>query len=97
MRKLVRPILAAACVAGFASPAIADEVRVRVSYADLDLTNTEDVAVLNERLAHALRRACRTQVSDGITIVDDHCMETGLADGARVISEHRDRALAAAP
>src|SRR5512139_1593386 len=56
MRKFIRPICAAAWVAGLGSPAAADEVTVTVSYADLDLASPEDVAALHERLAEALRQ-----------------------------------------
>lgn len=99
MRKFIRPICAAAWVAGLGSPAAADEVTVTVSYADLDLASLEDVAALHERLAEALRQACRTKFAHGLTAkhADDQCVESGLANGERVITEHRDRVLAAAP
>lgn len=99
MHEFIRPICAAACVAVLAAPALADEVTVRVGYADLDLASPADVAALHARLAEALRQACRTKFAHGLTSrsADDQCVESGLANGEKVIAEHRDRVLAAAP
>lgn len=99
MRHFAHRALLAACLAGLASPALADRVTVRVGYADLDLTDPEDVDVLHDRLAAALRQACDRGLPNrpAALQVSEDCVASGLRNGEEVISEHRDRALAAAP
>ena len=99
MRQFVCRALLAACLAGLASPALADRVTVRVNYADLDLTDPEDVDVLHDRLAAALRQACDRGLPNSHTAlqVTSDCVASGLRNGEEVISEHRERALAATP
>ena len=99
MRRYLCHALAAACIAGLASPALAETVTVRVSYADLDLTHPEDVAVLHDRLATALRQACARGLPDmhAALQVSADCVSSGLRNGEDVIADHRDRALAATP
>jgi UrcA family protein len=99
MLKLVRPIIVAACIAGLAAPASADEVTVKVGYQDLDLADPDDVGILRDRLEGALRRACDEHPSRKPvpTQVSEACVASGLANGEKVISAHRDRALAATP
>ena len=99
MRQFVHRALLAACLAGLATPALADSVTVKVSYADLDLTDPADVDVLHDRLATALRQACNRGLPSihAALQVSDDCVASGLKNGEQVISEHRDRALAATP
>jgi UrcA family protein len=99
MRQFVRQALVAACLAGLASPAVAERVTVRVGYADLDLTDPEHVDVLNDRLVAALREACDRGLpnSRAALQVKHDCVASGLRSGEEVIAEHRDRALAATP
>ena len=99
MRTIIRQAFVAAGIAGLASPALADQVTVRVSYADLDLTSPEDVAVLHDRLAAALRQACDRDLPNrhAALQVSADCVDNGLENGEKVISAHRDRALAAMP
>lgn len=99
MRRAVYRALCAACLAGLASPALADTVTVTVNYADLDLTKPQDVEVLHDRLATALRQACGRGLPDSHAAlqVSHDCITSGLRNGDEVISEHRDRALAATP
>lgn len=99
MWKFVRPLIIAASTAGLASPASAEEVTVRVSYADLDLASADDVAVLQARLTEALRSACADGLgaSDRARRVSEACVASGLANGGKVIAEHKERALAELP
>lgn len=99
MHKLIGPIALAAAIASAVSPARAEEVTVTVSYADLDLTNPDDVSTLHARLADAFRDACATTVphTDAEMRVNADCVRSGLANGAKVISQHRDRALETTP
>ena len=84
-------------IAALASPAMADEITVTVSYADLDLASPADVTILQARLDAALRRACAKDTGPEHAAIVSECVESGLANGDKVISEHRERALAAAP
>lgn len=58
MRKFVVPAFAALSLAAAAQPASAEQVTVKVAYADLDLTTATGVATLEIRLAGAIRAAC---------------------------------------
>ena len=99
MRRFVYPVLFAICLAGLASPALADTVTVTVNYADLDLTKPQDVEALHDRLASALRQACDRGLPDNSAAlqVRHDCIVSGLRNGDEVIAEHRDRALTAMP
>ena len=99
MRLFVQSVVVAASLVGLASPAIAEEVTVTVSYADLDLTSSADLATLHDRLAAALRDACSKNINHkrAALQVSADCVASGLANGDKVISEHRERALAAQP
>lgn len=99
MRHVVYRAFFAACLAGLASPAFADTVTVTVNYADLDLTDPQDVDVLHDRLRSALRQACDRGLPNvsAAEQVSADCVASGLRNGDEVIAEHRDRALAATP
>jgi UrcA family protein len=58
MRKLVVPAFAALSLATFAQPATAEQVVVKVAYADLDLASPSGVATLQARIAGAVKTAC---------------------------------------
>lgn len=59
MRKFILPLLAAATVAGAATPALAGEVTVRVRMAGLDLSDPAAVDTAKDRIDTAVSRACR--------------------------------------
>jgi len=96
MRKIVRSTLFAVCVAAAATPALAEGLTVKVSYADLDLTVDGDVAKLNGRLEQALEQACRADAAPNLSSSHavEGCVADGMAKGAKVIADHRSRALA---
>ena len=96
MRKFLRSTLFAAGVAAAAAPALAEGLTVTVSYADLDLTLDGDVATLNERLEQALVQACRADTGPSLfySHAVEGCVADGMRKGAKVIADHRSRALA---
>ena len=99
MHKFVRPMIAAACLLGGATSAHAEGVTVTVPHGDLDLTSADDVAVLQDRLRAAIRDACRVLGNRGLTagMEDSACVADGMGRGLKIIAEHRERALEAAP
>ena len=99
MGKILRSTLLAAWVAAAATPAVAEGITVKVSYADLDLTNAGDVAKLNERLEQELEQACSGNAGPRLSYsrAVEGCVADGMEKGAKVIADHRSRALAESP
>jgi len=58
MRKFIVPALAALSLAVSANPASAGAATAEVRFADLDLSTTEGMAVLDRRVDRAIERVC---------------------------------------
>lgn len=99
MPKFVRPMIAAVCLLGGVTSAHAEGVTVKVPHGDLDLTDTDDVAVLQDRLRTAIREACRDRGPRALApgAEDSACVADGMDRGLKIIAEHRERELEAAP
>ena len=83
MRKYLVSALAAFAVAGAAAPAMAKEVKISVSHADLDLSDPADVELLNTRIRVAARRACETPFANySIAAIDARC-KSDLIEAAK--------------
>lgn len=81
MRKLFTPLLAAAALAGAATPALAGEVTIRVSADGLDLTRATDIVAMKDRIDVAVNKACsKSEVGErfGSAAVED-CVADGTA------------------
>jgi len=97
MRKLFIPVLAAASLAGVSAPAAAAEVTFAISYADLDLSNPADVAVMKDRIDAAVARACgRASIASlyGSQAVMD-CKADGKTKALELLDARRALAVAA--
>lgn len=66
MRKFIFSVLAASMAAS-AAPAVANEASVVVGYDDLDLSDPDDFAVLERRLADAAKEVCRAAPTHSVT------------------------------
>ena|SRR6185503_2549056 len=91
MNKLIVSSIAAACLFGTATVK-AEEVEVRVSHSDLDLTRSGDVAKLRTRMRIAIRNACAQGPGDYSWI--SACYTQAMADANAQI---RARLAMAAP
>ncbi len=58
MRTCFTRSLASLALATIATPALADEITIRVPYADIDLASDEGFEVLRTRIADAAEAAC---------------------------------------
>ncbi len=91
MRKLSILVLAAATLAGVSAPAAADEVTIRVSYADLNIADDADVAVLKQRIHEAADKACsRAETSSlhNLRSIND-CVAEGTAKALAQLNARR--------
>ena len=62
MRKFIVPALAAIATLGFATAAQAEDVEVRVDFADLDLSQEGDVNALRSRVLAEVTETCNEEV-----------------------------------
>lgn len=79
MNKLIVSSIAAACLFGTAT-ANAEEVKVRVSHADLDLTRSGDVAKLRTRMRIAIHNACSQWPGNYSWTSASACFTEAMAD-----------------
>ncbi|MBO9602068.1 MAG: UrcA family protein [Novosphingobium sp.] len=94
MRKFIIAALAAATCAGFAAPALASDVTIRVSAQGLDLTRASDIVTMKSRIDTAVRRACsKSAALEGFSsLAIGQCVSDGTAKAmaeldARVASQ----------
>lgn len=90
MRKFVVSAFAALSLAAAVQPASADEVAVKVSYTDLDLSSPAGVAALQARVAAAIRTACvRPETMGDLKAMADwqHCVDQASAKAAQKVAE----------
>ena len=91
MRKSIVTVLVAPAVlwaAAIATPAMAEEATVLVNYGDLDLTDPDGVAVLETRIAAAVKEVCdktEPRLVRGRTAWDE-CKAKSLADAKEQVA-----------
>jgi UrcA family protein len=91
MRKSVVTVLAAPAVlwaAAIATPAAAEEATVLVNYGDLDLTDPAGVAVLETRIAAAVKEVCNKtepRLLRGLAAWEE-CKAKSLADAMEQVA-----------
>ena len=83
MRKYLVSALAAFAVAGVSAPAMAETVTISVDYADLDLTDAEDLAELDARVRVAAHQACTRPFAKFTAYAVDSFCRADLIDAAR--------------
>lgn len=91
MKKLIVSSVAAACFFGTVSVE-AKEVEVRVSHADLDLSNGRDLTRLRKRVRSAILDACAPSAGEHTLFGNKSCFTNAMADAELQISSLRERA-----
>lgn len=97
MNTLAKTLVPALAALGFAStaavPALAqefDQVKVNVSYADLDLGTAQGQKTLDQRIEKAVRVACRTtKLNTGTRIMSNdalNCLAKARADAKQQVA-----------
>ncbi|MBX7534683.1 MULTISPECIES: UrcA family protein [Qipengyuania] len=97
MRRLLIPALASAmCLSAAPSSAAPNEIEVRISHADLDLSNPAHFEEVRTRIADAAKRACevRTSVTTSGRIVDKECVADVTEKALAQLESRRARQLA---
>lgn len=87
-------IAAAAILAGFAAiPALAEEVRIEVSYTDLNIDTHEGASRLAERIASTVKSACAANVSRDLktAAMTTTCQNNMMAEAASQLNERGAR------
>lgn len=81
MKKIAITATIAACLAGIAAPASAEDVRISVAYGDLDIATPLGAHALADRIAESVRTACAVDTSRTLTAAAaaDDCREEMLA------------------
>ena len=91
MKKFTLPFFAAVCLTAVATPALADEVTVRVDYADLDLSNPHDVSSLKRRIVARTEAACRKGAGSALFSAKSFtdCRNDGVSKAFRQLEQRR--------
>lgn len=95
MKKLSLIVAAAAASIAVFAPAHAQELHVRVDYADLDISSAEGAATLAGRIEAGVAKACVRSADLRALKAVSHCQDTLLADAVEQLNG-RDAGLVAA-
>lgn len=96
MNKFTLPLFAAVCLTAVATPALANEVTVRVNYSDLDLSNPVDVSLLKKRIIEQTESACRQGAGSELFSANSFtdCRNDGVTKAFQQLEQRRTLAAA---
>lgn len=96
--KFAPAIIAAATLAFGVAPLAAktEKVEVRISHADLDLTNPDDYETMKLRIVKAAKDACSYEpvIGSPRSLVDDRCVDDATARAFAGLELKREQRLA---